>query len=60
LSRLFCVGVFFVQFIITCGFFIIASGRESKMVSRKHLDILGGISWAMTAGWWLYSAFYIY
>ena len=54
----FCLVVFVIQTIITCVDF--------KLARRHHIlceedaaiaDILAGISWCMTAGWWLYQAF---
>lgn len=53
--KLFCFGVFCIQIVIAIVDFVLA---------RKHWDIcndlaavvdtLAGISWTMTAGWWLY------
>lgn len=55
--RIFCLVVFVIQTIITCVDFALA---HKHLVTNQNdaafADILAGISWGMTACWWLYLA----
>lgn len=56
--KVFCLVVFVIQTIITCVDFKLARRHYSLCEEdTATADILAGISWGMTAGWWLYQAF---
>lgn len=53
--KVFCLVVFVIQTAITCVDFKLAYSHHAlKEEDAMRVDILAGISWAMTACWWLY------
>lgn len=56
--KVFCLVVFVIQTIITCVDFKLARKHHTLCEGdAATADILAGISWGMTALWWLYQAF---
>lgn len=56
--KVFCLIVFVIQTFITFVDFLLARKHHRLQQTDAELaDILAGISWCMTAGWWLYQAF---
>lgn len=56
--KVFCLVVFVIQTIITWVDFKLACRHHALCEKDSAIaDILAGISWCMTAGWWLYQAF---
>lgn len=56
--KVFCLVVFVIQTIIACVDFKLARSHHALWEEdAAFVDILAGISWGMTAGWWLYQAF---
>lgn len=56
--RLFCIIVFIVQVTITIVDFMLC--KKHYYLDKEDAafaDMLAGISWGMTACWWLYQAF---
>jgi len=55
--KVFCLVVFVIQTIITCVDFKLARRHHAILEEdAATADILAGISWGMTAGWWFYQA----
>ncbi len=53
--KLFCFIVFCIQTVIALVDFILARQHWRKYDDLAAIvDTLAGISWSMTAGWWLY------
>jgi hypothetical protein len=55
--KLFCFQVFGIQAIISLFNFLLAWSKIK--LPRWIVDILAGISWAMTGGYWLWQALII-
>ena len=55
--KVFCLVVFVIQTIITCVDFKLARRHHAMLEGdAAFADILAGVSWGMTACWWLYQA----
>ncbi len=52
--KIFCLVVFFIQAVIAGLSYGI--GAKRVMIKRKYVDYLVGLSWTLTALWWLYCA----